>query len=106
MAKMKFEEALERLEQIVCQLEDGSLGLDESMKIFDEGIKLTQACTKKLEESEKRIQILLKNERGEKSLHPFIFGDDDSSPSSDGSDGSDDSDEAEETASKNDDNLE
>ena len=103
MAKMKFEEALERLEQIVCQLEDGSLGLDESLKIFDEGIKLTQACTKKLEESEKRIQILLKNETGEKSLQPFMIGDDDSMPSSDGSDGSDG---AEETASKNDDNLE
>jgi len=97
MAKMKFEEALERLEQIVCLLEDGSLGLDESLKIFDEGIRLTQACTRKLEESEKKIQILLKNEQGEKSLQPFMVGDDDSMPSSD---------EVEETASKNDDSLE
>jgi len=103
MAKIKFEEALERLEQIVCQLEDGSLGLDESLKIFDEGIKLTQACTKKLEESEKRIQILLKNEQGEKSLQPFMTGDDDAMSSSERADGSDD---AEETASKNSDNLE
>jgi len=74
MTKLKFEEALERLEQIVCQLEEGSLGLDESLKIFDEGIKLTQLCTKKLEESEKKIQILMKNERGERSIQPFEIG--------------------------------
>lgn len=70
---MKFEEALERLEQIVSQLEEGSLGLDESLKIFDEGIKLTHLCTKKLEESEKKIQILMKNGQGEKSLQPFVI---------------------------------
>jgi exodeoxyribonuclease VII small subunit len=104
MAKIKFEEALERLEQIVCQLEDGSLDLDESLKIFDEGIKLTQACTKKLEESEKKIQILLKNEQGEKSLQPFMIGDDDSMPSSDGNEET--ASAAKETASKNDDSLE
>ena len=78
MTKLKFEEALERLEQIVCQLEEGSLGLDESLKIFDEGIKLTQLCTKKLEESEKKIQILMKNERGERSIQPFEIGEEES----------------------------
>ncbi|MCL6584299.1 MAG: exodeoxyribonuclease VII small subunit [bacterium] len=71
MAKFKFEEAIERLEEIVRQLEEGSLGLDESLKLFDEGIRLTQLCTKKLEESERKIQILLKNEQGEKSLQPY-----------------------------------
>ncbi|MEW5801543.1 MAG: exodeoxyribonuclease VII small subunit [bacterium] len=98
MAKFKFEEALERLEQIVRQLEEGSLGLDESLKIFDEGIKLTQACTKKLEESERKIQILLRNEQGEQSLQPFVIGDDDGSVSS--------VDEAEETALKNEESFE
>jgi exodeoxyribonuclease VII small subunit len=105
MAKFKFEDALERLEQIVCQLENGSLGLDESLRIFDEGIRLTHLCTKKLEESEKRIQILLKNDQGEKSLQPFLMGEEDgsiSSPDGDPSDGEDGSipsaDETEETA--------
>ena len=58
MTEIKFEEALERLEQIVHQLEEGSLGLDDSLKIFEEGIKLTHFCTKKLAKSEKKIQIL------------------------------------------------
>ena len=71
MPEMKFEEALDRLEQIVGQLEEGSLGLDESLKIFEEGIKLTHICTKKLTKSEKKIQILMKNEQGTKSLQPF-----------------------------------
>jgi exodeoxyribonuclease VII small subunit len=99
MAKFTFEQALERLEQIVCQLENGSLGLDDSLKIFDEGIRLTQLCTKKLEESEKRIQILLKNGQGEKSLQPFTIGEEE-----DGSVCS--ADRAEETASKNEESLE
>lgn len=71
MPEIKFEEALERLEQIVHQLEEGSLGLDDSLKIFEEGIKLTHICTKKLAKSEKKIQVLMKNEKGEKSLQPF-----------------------------------
>ena len=71
MAEMKFEEALNRLEQIVQQLEGGTLDLDNSLKIFEEGIKLTHLCTKKLAKSEKKIQILMKNEQGEKTLHPF-----------------------------------
>lgn len=97
MAKFKFEEALERLEQIVYQLEEGSLGLDESLKIFDEGIRLTQACTKKLEESERRIQILLSNGQGEKSLQPFMIGEEDSALLAEA---------AEETDSKNEESLE
>ena len=71
MPEMKFEEALDRLEQIVHQLEEGSLGLDDSLKIFEEGIKLTHICTKKLTKSENKIQILMKNKKGEKSLQTF-----------------------------------
>ena len=70
MTEIKFEEALERLEQIVHQLEEGSLGLDESLKIFEEGIKRTHLCTKKLAKSEKKIQILMKD-HGEKSPQSF-----------------------------------
>lgn len=71
MPEIKFEEALKRLEQIVHQLEEGSLGLDDSLKIFEEGIKLTHLCNKKLTKSEKKIQVLMKSEGGEKSLQPF-----------------------------------
>jgi exodeoxyribonuclease VII small subunit len=71
VSDMKFEEALDRLEHIVQQLEEGSLGLDDSLKIFEEGIKLTHFCTKKLTESEARIQVLVKTAGGEKSLQPF-----------------------------------
>ena len=93
MPEMKFEEALDRLEQIVHQLEDGSLGLDDSLKIFEEGIKLTHICTKKLTKSEKKIQVLMKNEKGEKSLQPFDM-EDEQSPF-----------QAEDTESKNEESL-
>lgn len=93
MVEMKFEEALGRLEQIVRQLEEGSLGLDDSLKIFEEGIKLTHLCTQKLSLSEKKIQILMQNEYGEKSLHSFET--DDQEPLS----------SIEESERKNEDNL-
>jgi len=71
MAKDKFEEALSRLEEIVRKMEAGDLSLDESLKVFEEGIKLVRLCSKKLEEAERRIDQLVKDEQGDLSLIPF-----------------------------------
>lgn len=62
--ELKFEEALEKLEKIVEDLEGGELSLDESMKRYEEGIRLSQLCSKRLEEAKKRIELLLKSEDG------------------------------------------
>ena len=55
-----FEEALERLETIVGQMEDGSLGLDDLMARFEEGQKLIRLCSARLNEVEKKVEVLLK----------------------------------------------
>lgn len=59
-----FENQMEKLEQIVAQLEKGDLSLDESVTKFEEGIKLSKECNKILEGAEKKITILV-NEDGE-----------------------------------------
>ena len=71
MAEMKFEEALKRLEKIVEELENGSLSLDESLEKYEEGIKLSKACSRKLEVARKKVEILLKSEDGSVELKPF-----------------------------------
>jgi exodeoxyribonuclease VII small subunit len=71
MAKKKFEEALQELEMIVQRLEDGNLSLDESLSLFEEGIKLSRLCSQRLDEAEKKVEILLKNENGSLSRQPF-----------------------------------
>lgn len=71
MAKDSFEDALRRLEQIVNRLESGDISLDESLKIFEEGVRLSRFCSKKLDEAEKRVQILLKDEEGRVTTKPF-----------------------------------
>ena len=62
--EMKFEEALKKLEEIVGDLEEGDLSLDESMKRYEEGIRLSKLCSKRLEEAKKKIEVLLKSEDG------------------------------------------
>ena len=66
--QMHFEEAFKRLEQIVGNLESGDLSLEESMKLFEEGIGLTEACKSRLGDAEQKIQLLLKNSDGKLSL--------------------------------------
>ena len=56
--EIKFEKALERLEKIVEELESGDLALEEALKRYEEGVKLSRACTKKLTEAEKKIETL------------------------------------------------
>jgi exodeoxyribonuclease VII small subunit len=71
MAKKKFEEALQELETIVQRLEEGNLSLDESLALFEEGIKLSRLCSQRLDEAEKKVEILLKNENGSLFRQPF-----------------------------------
>jgi exodeoxyribonuclease VII small subunit len=70
MAKEKFEEALGRLEDIVKKMEAGDMTLEESLKAFEEGIKLARLCSRKLDEAERRVEILLKQEE-ELVIKPF-----------------------------------
>lgn len=62
MAKEKFEDALEKLEDIVRKMESGDIPLDEALKSFEEGIKLIRFCSARLEETERRVEMLLGKE--------------------------------------------
>ena len=62
--KISFAKALNRLEEIVSQLETGDLSLGESLKIFQEGIELSRFCTKKLMEAETKVKKLIKTSSG------------------------------------------
>lgn len=71
MPQLTFEKALKRLEEIVEELENSNLDIDKSLKIFEEGVKLSRFCTKKLDEAEKKIELLIKNEKGEFTAELF-----------------------------------
>ena len=71
MAKQTFENAMKRLEAIVQDLESGDLTLDEAMKKFQEGVKLSRLCSQRLDETEKKVSILLKDEDGNTRAEPF-----------------------------------
>ena len=62
MAKANFEENMNKLETIVADLEKGDLNLDDSVKKFEEGIKISKECNEMLEEAEKKITILLQED--------------------------------------------
>jgi exodeoxyribonuclease VII small subunit len=66
---------MKQLERIVQELEDGDLPLEKAIKKFEEGIKLTKLCSEKLDETEKKISILLKDSEGEIAEKPFIAQD-------------------------------
>lgn len=72
MKKKTFEEALEKLEQITKELEEGELSLEESLKYFDEGVKLAELCNGKLNDAQKKVEILLKKSD---KLEPAPFDD-------------------------------
>ena len=60
-----FENAFTRLEAIVGDLEKGELALEEALKLFEEGVKISQFCNAKLDEAERKVEILLKNKEGQ-----------------------------------------
>ena len=65
MSEIKFEKAMTRLEKIVEELEQGDLDIDKSLEIFEEGIKMSRVCSKKLSEAEAKIEKLTKGKKGE-----------------------------------------
>ena len=66
----KFEECLQRLEKIVQELEKGEVPLEKSLTLFEEGMQLSAACRKELEEAEGKVEILLK-QNGKLQVEPF-----------------------------------
>jgi exodeoxyribonuclease VII small subunit len=56
---MDFEKNLKRLEEIVSKLEDGEIALEESLKLFEEGVKISRTCNKALTEAEQKVKMLL-----------------------------------------------
>ena len=62
MSKENFEESMKKLETIVTELENGNLNLDESVKRFEEGMKIAKQCNTILEDAEKKITILLEKD--------------------------------------------
>ena len=66
-----FEESLKKLETIVDQLEKGDLSLEDSLKLFEEGIGLSTACKKELDEAEGKVQMLIKQRDGSLRPEPF-----------------------------------
>jgi len=73
MTDLKFEDCLARLEQIVGALEAGNLPLEESLKVFEEGIALARHCSRYLDDAERRIEMLVKDEGGALTTKPFVF---------------------------------
>jgi len=71
MAKKTLEQSMNQLEKIVQELESGDLPLEKAIKIFEEGIQLSKFCSKKLDETEKRITILVQDSKGHVSEMPF-----------------------------------
>jgi exodeoxyribonuclease VII small subunit len=75
MPKTTFEQSMKKLEQIVQELESGDLPLEEAMQKFEEGIKCSRLCSEKLDETEKKITLLMQDQKGNVSEKPFISED-------------------------------
>ena len=73
MSDLKFEDCLARLEQIVIALEAGNLPLDESLKVFQEGVTLARQCSRYLDDAERRIEMVAKDETGATTTRPFAW---------------------------------
>lgn len=72
--ELNFEEAMARLEQIVRALEGGNVPLDESLTLYEEGVKLVKLCSSRLENAEKRIKILVDGGNGTLIEQDFAEG--------------------------------
>jgi exodeoxyribonuclease VII small subunit len=70
-AEKSFEDALQRLEDVLESLEHGNLNLEESVQAFEEGVKLVRFCHDKLDEVERRVELLVKDEAGRFLTKPF-----------------------------------
>ncbi len=73
----EFEKAFQQLETIVKRLESEEMPLDESLQLFEEGIRLSRFCNQKLEEVEKKIELILSDAKGQPRVEPFETEEDD-----------------------------
>lgn len=73
MTEKSFEKALTELEKIVEKMEEGGLALNESLALFEKGIKLARFLRGELDKAEKKIEILLKDEKGDIKEEPFTL---------------------------------
>ncbi|MCF8060922.1 MAG: exodeoxyribonuclease VII small subunit [Deltaproteobacteria bacterium] len=71
MAEKTFEDSMKRLEEIVQQLEGGEMPLEDSLRVFEEGMKLAAFCSRKLEEAEKKVTLLVCEQGGGLVEKPF-----------------------------------
>ncbi len=69
--KTRFEDSLKRLEGVVERLEEGEIALEEALRLFEEGVKLSRLCHQKLDEAEKRIDLLTRDGEGKPVTKPF-----------------------------------
>ena len=76
--KEKFEEALQKLEATVAKMEEGDLPLEEALKEFEEGVRLAKFCTGKLDEAERKVEKLIRDQAGKIQTTPFSEEGDDS----------------------------
>ena len=76
--KEKFEEALQKLEAIVSKMEEGDLPLEDALKAFEEGVRLAKFCTSKLDEAERKVEKLIRDQAGKIQTVPFSEEGDDS----------------------------
>ncbi len=66
--KTSFENSLKELEKIVRRLEEGDSSLEDSLKLFEDGVRLSRECQERLNQAERRIEVLLKDENGNPTL--------------------------------------
>lgn len=66
-----FESSLEELERIVRELEQGELPLERSLELFEQGVKLSRECQDRLNQAERRIEILMRDSQGRSVARPF-----------------------------------
>ena len=88
MTEKSFEKALADLEKIVAKMEEGGLSLNESLALFEKGVKLARFLRGELDKAEKKIEILLKDEKGNMKEEPFDLSEEETE-SSDGEDNPD-----------------
>ncbi len=69
--EIKFEKAMEKLEKIVDDLETGNIALDEALKKYEEGVKLSRICRERLSQAEKKIEVLTRSMDGSLKKEPF-----------------------------------
>jgi len=76
LSKERFEDTFKKLETIVNKLESGDLSLEDSVKLFEEGMRLSRLCSERLAEVQKKVELLLKSEEGGLKSQPFPFEED------------------------------